>query len=60
MEPRRCSRRAAATRAFSRAENAPTSVPFLADGDKAIVMLHDDDELDTTAPRLATRWASTR
>lgn len=46
----------AAIAVFSCAENAPTSVPFFANGDKAIVVF-DPDELDTTALRLATMWA---
>ena len=46
----------AAIAVFSSAENAPTSVPFFANGDKAIVVL-DPEELDTTALRLATMWA---
>lgn len=46
----------AAIAVFSGAHIAPTSVPFFANGDKAIVVL-DDEELDTTALRLATMWA---
>lgn len=46
----------AAIAVFSCSENAPTSVPFVANGDKAIVVF-DPDELDTTALRLATMWA---
>lgn len=41
---------------FSSAETAPTSAPFFANGDKAIVVL-DREELDPTALRLATMWA---
>lgn len=46
----------AAIAVFGRAANAPTSVPFFSNGDKAIVVL-DQDEPDITALRLATMWA---
>jgi hypothetical protein len=47
----------AAIAVFSCAESAPTSVPFFANGDKAIVDVLDREELDTTPPRPATMWA---
>jgi hypothetical protein len=46
----------AAIAVFSQAANAPTSVPFFSNGDKAIVVL-DHEHRDIAALRLATMWA---
>jgi len=46
----------AAIAVFGRVGNAPTRVPFFSNGDRAIVVL-DDDERDIAALHLATMWA---
>jgi hypothetical protein len=46
----------AAIAVFTRAENAPTGLPFLSNGGKAIVVF-DRKELDVAALKVATLWA---